>query len=108
MLLVIDSITPNQGVRKVLDEIDTLVEFSGKKPEKVALFPAQFDRVKHGCLVALRRKLRSELKELSGGGRLKSGQLKEYLDANGYASKEQVERISYKGIVLYNKAEHLN
>lgn len=68
MMFAIDSLNPGQTVKKTLDEIDTLIAFTGRKPEKIALFPNQFYQVKRGCLVALRRKLRAEVKQLSGGG----------------------------------------
>ncbi len=105
MVFVIDDMQPNIRAQKILDEVDALVKFTGRKPEKVALFPQQFDYVKRSCLLAKKREIRTKLKLEAEGERLKRGLLDLELEKNGFMDDEDAEVLSWNGITLYDKTQ---
>lgn len=105
MAFKIDNVRPNARAQKTLSEIDALVDYRKSKPERIALFPDQFDYVKRSCLLAVKRSFRASLKASKGGERLKPGELQNELESYGFSSMQSAKRLSYKGIELYDKAE---
>ncbi len=57
----------NNEAQSILSEIDALIEFCGRKPERVTLLAIQFDRIKYATCIALKKKIHSEAKRLGGG-----------------------------------------
>lgn len=103
MIFVIDNLKPNRRALKTLEEVDALVRYKGVKPKTVALFPKQFEYVKRSCLLEFKRRTRRELKQINEGRRLKSGALQSALEDLGMKEKQEAQRLSYKGIVLYDQ-----
>jgi len=90
----------NNEAQSILSDIDAMIEFCGRKPERVTLLAIQFDRIKAAACSALKKKIHSEAKANEGGKRLKNGTMNKLLDDSDHDEIKEAVELNYKGVII--------
>lgn len=96
----IENLKLNDHAKGILSEIDAMINFCGRKPEKVDLLPSQFDRIKQSACSVIKKQIHTEAKAKIEGKRLQNGLLGELLSDSEYPALKEAIQLNYKGVVI--------
>jgi hypothetical protein len=90
----------NADARLIISGIDDLVEYWGRRPPHVTLFPQQFERFKYCVQAAEEKQVHRKAKQDSNGERLKNGTMKRLMAKSKFSDISVITELSYKGITI--------